>query len=361
MIYFFFGTTAEYIKLIPVISKVKKSGIGFKVVLSGQTSIDMAEFKKISGLSKPNFEFEEKNSRSSSLFFAIWAIRTFVKSLFWGLSEFRFRKSNVMIIQGDTVSALIGSILGRVFLMRVVHVEAGLRTKNLMEPFPEEINRRIISLVTNYHFCQNKDAMGNLKNVPASRKFNTLYNTSIESLEMAISLKGGDIGAKKHGKYFIFILHRQEHLYLRKRETVKLIEEVMKFSNKGIKCYFLIHDVTKEFLVNTGLYQKIEKSKYMIPMGRMKYLDFVHFFNRSQFAITDGGGNHTEAHYLGKPCVILKRESEQTEGVGENILVTEDLKKVKKFIKEYKLHNRKKLKIKKWPSEVIMGEIKKIV
>lgn len=360
MIYFFFGTTAEYIKLIPVISKVKSFGIDFKIVLSGQTSIDMAEFKKISGVSKPSFEFEEKNSRSSSVFFAIWAIRTFFKSLVWGISEFKFKKRNIMIVQGDTVSALIGSLLGRIFMMKVVHIEAGLRTKNLIEPFPEEINRRIISLVANYHFCQNKDAIKNLKNVPRERKFNTLFNTSVESLEMALSLKSKAIQSK-HGKYFIFILHRQEHLYLRKKETVKLIEEVMKFSSKGIKCYFLIHDVTREFLVKSGLYQQIERSKYMIPMDRMKYLDFVHFFDKSQFVVTDGGGNHTEAHYLGKPCIILKRESEQSEGVGENILVTEDLKKVKKFIMEYKLHMRKKIKIKKWPSEIILNEIQKIL
>lgn len=361
MVYFFFGTTAEYIKLIPVISKMRKNRVDFKIVLSGQTSIDLKEFKKISGISSADYIFEEKNSRSSSLFFAIWAARTLLKSLSWGIKELRWDKRNIFIVQGDTVSALIGSILGRVFFSRVVHIEAGLRTKNLMEPFPEEINRRIISLIANYHFCQNENALDNLKNVSSENKFNTYFNTSVESLQMALSSrKETNSSIKPKEKYFIFILHRQEHLYLRKNETVKLIQEVMNFSNEGVKCYFLIHDVTKGFLNQSGLYEKIKKSKNMVPLERMKYLDFVNFFEGSQFVITDGGGNHTEAHYLGKPCVILKREAEQSEGVGENILVTEDLKKVKRFIKNYTSYKRKKIVVKKWPSEIILGEIKKL-
>ena len=357
MVYLFLGTTAEYIKLIPVLIQLKARKIPYRLILSGQTDFSLDEFKAVAGLQKSYHTFVAKSTRSSSSLFAIWALKTLVQSILWGWKELRGQRGprDTMIVQGDTVSALIGSLLARFYGLRLVHVEAGLRTYNLLEPFPEEICRTVISLLAHIHFCPTQKSVRNLHAYPG-RKINMKFNTSIESLHLALTKTKADLKLPTKKKYFIFIVHRQEHLYLRKDETAKLLNTV--FANTGnIVCYFLIHDVTGQYLENMGLTSTLADNPKVFPIPRMPFLKFVHLLNEAEYLITDGGGNHTECYYLGKPCLILRKKSEQTEGVGENIIVSENRRVLSNFMKNYKKYKRSKIKVNTWPSQVIMENI----
>lgn len=355
MTYLFLGTTAEYIKLIPVILALKKKKKKYRIILSGQTKLQLSEFEKITGPQHSFHTFNAKGTRSSSLLFAVWSLRTLWQSFLWGRTEFlkKQNRGSTLIVQGDTVSAFIGAFVGRLYGLRIVHIEAGLRTFNLLDPFPEEICRTFISFFTSLHFTPTKNALKNLKRYPG-KKVTTFYNTSVEALELALKKQSQK---KTTSKYFLFILHRQEHLYLRKAETQKLIETVFSNATKQVKCLFLVHDVTSSYLKSIGMDEQLHTYKNVEPVARQPFLKFVELLNNAEYLITDGGGNHTECYYLGKPCLILRKKSEQTEGVGENIVVGESLSLVSRFMKNYKKYKRDKLTIAEWPSAIIMNTI----
>src|SRR3989344_4551945 len=256
-LYIYFGTAAEYIKLIPVIRRLREDKIPYRIVLSGQTDVVLSEFTSLVGEQKAYKTFEGKSRKSSAFGFALWTTKTMVKSLIWGMNELKDRNS-VLLVQGDTVTALIGAITAKIYSVKLLHVEAGLRTNNLLEPFPEEISRTLIGYLADYNFCPNREVFKNIGN-KGSKKISTGYNTSVESMSLALKLRRRPKGIKiKSGqKYFIFIVHRQEHLYIKKQETKLLIEHVISNSSTKLKCVFIIHDVTKKFLIDTGLWERL--------------------------------------------------------------------------------------------------------
>lgn len=359
-VYLFFGTTAEYIKLLPVIKGLQKKNIKYRLVLSGQTTVSINSFQQLVGTQTAYKNFDLKLKKPSAFGFGIWSIRTFFSSILWGFSEFR-KKGNqhsLVIVQGDTVSALIGGILSKIYGQRLFHVEAGLRTHTLFEPFPEEICRTVIGYLADVHFCPTKSSFSNL---PRGKKLSTNINTSMESLSMVLNEKNIQVTHKLPKKFFLFIVHRQEHLFVRKEETKKLMMYIFEQASKNLPCVFLVHDVTKAYLEHEGLLSKLKSMPNVHMTQTLGYLEFVKTLSDAEYIITDGGGNHTECYYLGKPCLIFRRKSEQTEGVGKNVVISEDNPKIiLNFMKNYKKYRRAGLKVKQWPSEIIMKEILKL-
>lgn len=359
-VYFFFGTTAEYIKLLPVIKELKKQKFKYRLVLSGQTTVSINSFKELVGTQAAYKNFDLKLKKPSAVGFGIWSIRTLFSSLVWGFYEFRKKtnRQSLVIVQGDTVSALIGAILAKLYGQRLFHIEAGLRTHTLFEPFPEEISRTLIGYLADVHFCPNKSVFSNL---PKGKKISTKINTSMESLSLVLKEKNIKLTQKLPEKYFLFIVHRQEHLFMRKDETKKLMMFIFNQTTKKLPCVFLVHDVTRAYLEHVGLLSELKQMPYVHMRQTLSYLEFVKTLNDAEYIITDGGGNHTECYYLGKPCLIFRRKSEQKEGIGKNIVISEDNPKIiLHFMKHYKKYRRAGLLVKQWPSEIIMKEILKL-
>lgn len=360
IVYIFLGTTAELIKLIPVIKELKKRKATYRLVLSGQTDVNFKEFEKLIGKQKIYYSFKPKGNILSPLYFAFWALRTLVFGILWAIKELRANsKNNVsFLVQGDTVTALIGAIISKFVGLKLAHVEAGLRTHNLFEPFPEEICRTLISYFADIHFCPNRDAFKNIKK-SKGKKVSTKYNTSVESLSLALKIgKSGNLPINKKQKYFIFIVHRQEHIFFKKDIIKKLIENVISHANKDLKCLFVVHDVTKAYLKEVGLWNKIKNNSDVVYVSRLSFIDYVIVLKNSEFIITDGGGNQTEAHFLGKPCLIFRKYTEQDEGLDENIVICkEKISTIGKFIRFYRNYRCPKKKAKKWPSEIIVDSL----
>ncbi|RPI80779.1 MAG: hypothetical protein EHM34_09565, partial [Nitrosopumilales archaeon] len=180
-IYIFIGTTAELIKLTPVIHELNRRKIKFTIIASGQNDIHFEEFQPALGNLDITYAVTPKSTQSSVPRFVIWSIRTFF-SLLIGM-RFGFRglnKSNsYFIVHGDTVSSLMGSLVASIYGLQLVHVESGLRSFNFFEPFPEEICRYIVSRLANVHFCPNSWCMDNIASL-AGEKINTQQNTLIE-------------------------------------------------------------------------------------------------------------------------------------------------------------------------------------
>ena len=356
---FYTGTSAELIKLIPVIREFQNSKIKYQLYSSGQTDLKQNELKDLLEVKISKKILGKPQNKTSVKVFGIWFINAFFETLkeFKKLSKYTF-----IIVHGDTASSLVGSICAKLCGLKIIHVESGLRSFNFFQPFPEEISRYVVSKFADIHFCPNEWSVNNLSNYQGE-KVNTENNTSLESLIAGLKLgKTTKIISDLKEPFFLLIIHRQENILFKKDVSKKIIYTIHKFAKKNLKCVFVMHKLTENFLKEEGLYSHIINNPNIILLPRTPYLEFINTIKRAEFLLTDGGSNQEESYYLGKPTLILRNFTERTEGLGQNILLMkENFSTLKYFLKNYQKFKRTEIdKPKKLPSEIIIDKIKEL-
>jgi len=358
--YFFIGTNAELIKISPVVREMKKRSLNYKIISSNQSKLRLKDVKKILNLTRIDYTFRLKPlkfPKNIYLRFVVWVGKIILNFIIYFNKEFGKERDNIVfIVQGDTVTTFMGSLVAKICGVKLAHIEAGLRSFNFVEPFPEELCRYIVSSLADVHFCPGYWAVNNLKS-KRGVKVNTFFNTLVESTFSVLNKrKIGKVGEVKNKKYFVLVLHRQEHTLFNRGFTKKLIKLFAKASNKNLKCVFILHHLTKDFLKNeTNLFLSLKKDPNIILKDRLDYPSFVNLIARSEFLATDGGSNQEEAFYLGIPCILLRGHTERMEGLGKNVLLSRNNPKIiMDFIKDYKKYKRKTVKVKKLPSKIIV-------
>src|SRR5258708_1482394 len=275
-IYFFIGTTTELIKLSPIIGELEKRKINFKIITSGQTKVNFNELFSIIKKQKADIALGDKIDRSSVTKFSLWSITALFKGLSLG-EEFKGldSKNSYFLVHGDPVSSLIGAIVAKFYGLKLVHIESGLRSFNFFEPFPEEICRVIISKMADIHFCPNEWSINNLMS-EKGEKVNTFQNTLIESYWKIASKKKLYEKELKLGnkKYFVLIMHRQEHVIFGKNNSEKLIKFILDSSDKKMTCVFITHAITSNFLESVKFDLGSHKKRVKL-VSRLHYPEFV--------------------------------------------------------------------------------------
>lgn len=359
-LYFFIGTEAELIKVFPVIIKCQEKGKICHIIASGQNDLKKS---RILDFVKLNGKFVELSSeesiKKSAAGLLAWFIRTKKNARRIILQSFmpEVLTGMPMIVHGDTVSTLMGAMLGRKLRMKVCHVEAGLRSHNLFSPFPEEIDRLLTSRLADIHFAPGMEPCSNLKRAKG-QVVNTEYNTILDSLtiskEMPVLTEGLD--TILHTDYFVFVMHRQENLL--NREFVKqVVRHINKVAEKR-KCVLILHKITENALMQMGLFEKLKNNPDFILLPRVDYFDFMKLLSNARFVITDGGSNQEELHYMGKPCLIMRKTTERSEGLESNaVLYQGRVEMIERFAKEYENYVSESLVGAYSPSEIICENI----
>lgn len=364
-IYFFIGTTAELIKLAPVIRELKKRKVNFKVIASNQNVLYFDELKPLLGKQNVYYKIVSKPikfPKNVYLRFLIWIIKSLINSFLYFKNEFRDieKRRTFLIVHGDTVSSLIGAIAAKLAGIRLVHIESGLRSFNFLEPFPEEFCRFIVSKLADVHFCPNSWAVNNLKNNNGV-KVNTQQNTLIESLTVMLKtnnkLEHVKIFPKK---FFLLVLHRQEHILFKKNLTKFYLKQLTEYANEDLICILVLHKLTERFIKRQGLLSKLRKNKNIILVPRLPYDEFMHLMQKAEFIATDGGSNQEEAYYMGKPCLILRNRTERIEGLDKNaVLGRGDEHIIRSFLKNYRKYVKRPIKVSVLPSKIIVDYLMK--
>jgi UDP-N-acetylglucosamine 2-epimerase (non-hydrolysing) len=262
--------------------------------------------------------------------------------------------SNIVVVQGDTISTLIGAIYTKLNRKKLIHVEAGIRSKNLMHPFPEEITRKFVSKLTNWHFVPSIKELMNLKSEGVMEKtiVETYFNTAIDNLK---NLQHKGVSEK----LVIVSLHRTELLYNKHllRETFHEIFMI----DKKFKILIITDKKTKYFM---------EKAKIVIPedVNLLLPLDhekFINKVNHCEFIITDSGGLVQEVEFLGIPTLVHRKviESKSHDKHDNENLVLSNLDPIilRDFIHNYEIYRRDKKHINISPSEIIAKRLLKIL
>lgn len=356
-VYFFIGTTAELIKLIPIIKELNRRKISFKLITSGQVTINFSEFTGFTKNIKSDITFRQKRGDKSSVaFFVIWAIQTFFTALASLKKEFHgLNKNNsYFIIHGDTVSSTIGAIIAKFYGLKLVHIESGYLSFNLFEPFPEEICRSINIRLADILFSPTDWAKNNIKNLRA-KKVSTGQNTMIETFWWAMKQKLISKEVTKYKKYFILIMHRQEHVLFRKDWSKKILQFIINNAKKDLTCLLVGYPLTVEIIKSLNL--NLKSSKIMV-IPPLPYRDFIKLMDRSEFIASDGCTNQQETFYMGKPFLSLRDLLDQSEGVGKNlVLCKSDFKMMKEFLTNYKKYKTKKVHFSTRPSKIVVDTL----
>jgi UDP-N-acetylglucosamine 2-epimerase (non-hydrolysing) len=363
-LYFFVGTTAELIKLFPVMKELNHRKIPFKVIASGQNNLEGSSLFTLAGVEGADITLHQVGIKQSALGLLGWFFRTLrhsykvLKPEFAGIDA----RNSFIIVHGDTVSTVMGALIARHFKMKVAHIEAGLRSFNYLNPFPEEIDRVIVSRYATISFCPNQWAVDNLKG-KSHKIVNTLQNTLVDSLAIATKEKA-ELSVTREilglSRYFVFVLHRQENLYNEKLVKL-LLDSVVKLAEQT-DCVFILHEPTKVALEKYGILAKLQKNKHMKLVPRLPYVDFMKVLDKSEFIITDGGSNQEESYYMGKPCLVLRRKTERIEGLGENVCLSMlDEATIRSFIDNPAAFARKPIVPAERPSAIIADHLSQAI
>ncbi len=362
-LFFFLGTEAELIKIFPVIMEAKKRNLCYYIVSSGQNDIANSKILSTINCGSVNLELSsEKSIKKSAIGLLTWWIKTYnsaLKQFYRAFPNIDFTNSK-MIVHGDTVSTYMGALIGKKLGMTVCHIEAGLRSHNLLSPFPEEIDRLLTSRIARMHFAPGDEPSNNLKKAKG-KVINTVQNTLIDSLDYSNSIPVEDekIKAIINTDYFVFVMHRQENL-VNKSFMTEVVKEVTKAARTK-KCVILLHKITENAFIKFGLIDELKKNENIEMLPRVDYFDFMKLLQNSAFVITDGGSNQEELFYMNKPCLILRKTTERSEGLGINArLFNGDASDIDNFIKE--IDDKKYIGgviNKKNPSKVIVDTLMK--
>jgi len=236
-------------------------------------------------------------------------------------------KPDMVLVQGDTTTAMAGALSAFYRKITVVHVEAGLRSFDRYEPFPEEINRRMIGQIAGYHFCPTNKALKNLKKESLAGEKYVVGNTVIDALVLAQKIMAEKEHLYKtrfsfvqaHKRYLLVTIHRRENFGEPLESIGKALEDIMT-AYPDTEVIIPVHPNpnVKSFIEN-----KFREHKQVHLLSPLPYDDLIWIMSKCFFVLTDSGGIQEEAPSLGKPVLVVRNVTERMEGIeaGTAVLV----------------------------------------
>jgi|TARA_R110002020_G_scaffold72542_7_gene186670 UDP-N-acetylglucosamine 2-epimerase (non-hydrolysing) len=280
MILICYGTRPEYLKVKPLIDQFS-GAIPFKTLFTGQHR-DLVD-------ARADYEIEIKQGRNR--------LDSIVSSI---MNCVEYEKEGItdVLVQGDTTSAFAVALTAFHNNLSVIHLEAGLRTYNLKHPYPEEANRQMISRIANIHLCPTEDSRNSLVSESVFGQVEVVGNTVLDNLK--------NIKVSNEKKVLV-TMHRNENQ--------KIMEEWFEnINNLAVK----YHDY--EFLLpihpNPSVKRHSNILKNVKVVEPMEHKDLIDYLSRCSYVITDSGGIQEESSFLGKPCLVCRKETERSEGLG---------------------------------------------
>src|SRR3989344_4999829 len=313
------GTKAEFIKCMPIMLQLQAKKKDYWFIHTGQHSLGKAceDFH----LKMPDFILSKEPERSTKFWSKINKL-----SLFWFLKMIlkikkiiRKLKPRYVIYHGDTMSTAAASIASSKLLnskksWKNVHLEAGLRSESLFEPFPEEISRQISDRFSDILLAVSDLSENNLKR-EGRKRIVKVGNTIVDASILAYNLSKKKRMKKQKGEYALINIHRHENINNKKR--LKAIIKILRAIK--IKAIWPIHANTAHFLEKYGLVNEVKSMKNIELRSLIDYSDFIFMIANSKYIITDGGSIQEESLVFKKPCIILRKRTERQEGLSTGI------------------------------------------
>lgn len=305
-----YGTRPEAIKMAPVISALQADSRFTSIVVStGQHREMLDQVNRRFGI-EPDYDLGLMSPGQS--------LNAFVSRTVAGLDPVLEQEDpDVLLVHGDTSTALAAAIAGFHREAHVVHVEAGLRTNDLASPFPEEANRRLISQISSLHLAPTSGAMENLrKENVRSRDIvvtgNTVIDSLIASTEWNVVFENPELQAVVDSSQRVILVttHRRENL----GSMGDFAKAIATLAENYPDSYFVL-PLHLNPSVRGRILPRLSSLPNVLVTEPLPYDQFTALMNRSYLVLTDSGGVQEEAPSLGKPVFVLRDKTERPEAV----------------------------------------------
>ena len=307
-----FGTRPEAIKMCPLINELKtRKTLDTVVCVTGQHR-EMLDMVLKTFNVKPNYDLSIMKE-DQTLFDVTISILEKMKMIF---AE---AKPDIVLVHGDTSTTFAASLAAFYLQIPIGHVEAGLRTYNIMSPYPEEFNRQAVSIMAKYNFAPTNVSKNNL--IREGKKRESIYvtgNTVIDAFKTTVrkDYKHELLDWASDSHLIMITAHRRENLGEPMENMFRAIKRVMD-ENQNVKAIYPIHMNPKVREIANRILVGNNRIKLIEPLD---VIDFHNFLSKSYFIITDSGGIQEEAPSLGKPVLVMRDTTERPEGVSAGTL-----------------------------------------
>lgn len=307
-----FGTRPDAIKMSPVVLELQRfpDKVEVIVAVTGQHREMLHQVLDVFQI-KPRYDLDIMKTKQTLAEITMRALD--------GLERVILKECpDIVLAQGDTTTTFVAALAAFYNKVAIGHVEAGLRTDNKYDPFPEEINRRLTSVLADLHFAPTPAARENLlaEGVPDNKIFVT-GNTVIDAL-LSVAERPWEFDdptlsrLDKDGHRIILVTaHRRENW----GEPMQRICSAIKNIVEAFPDTVVVFAVHKNPIVREIVFPALQDVERVYLIEPPDYVPFVHLLKRAHLILTDSGGVQEEAPSLGKPVLVMRRTTERPEGV----------------------------------------------
>lgn len=302
-----FGTRPEAIKMCPIIKELQKQNtIEYRVCLTGQHKEMIEPIMRAFDVTEDfNLRIMKENQN----------LTTITSDVLTKLDSILENElPDLVLVHGDTTSALAAGMAAFYRRIPVGHVEAGLRTYDMDSPYPEEFNRQAIDLITNFYFAPTNWAKDNLiKEGKDSKKIFLTGNTAIDALGFTINKSFMDDNLKwaSGSKLILLTAHRRENIGEPMHNIFSAVKKLVE-TNPDVKVIYPIHKNPAVRAIAKVYFEGNERIRLIEPLDVM---EFHNYLKHAYLIMTDSGGIQEEAPSLGKPVLVLRDTTERPEGI----------------------------------------------
>jgi len=330
------GARPNFIKIAPIIKAIEKKqnkgvAISFRLVHTGQhydKNLSDTFFEELN-IPKPNSNLEVKSGSQAEQTGAIMI--AFER-------ELQQNPCDLVLVVGDVNSTMACAIVAKKQNIKVVHVEAGIRSGDMT--MPEEINRIVTDSITDYFFTTSETASENLLKYGVEKSNihfvgNVMIDTLYQNLDRITAPVFWKEFALETEDYIVMTLHRPSNVD-EEKSLINLLEGIDKMAGDK-KVIFPIHPRTKAILGETNL--DLKNILFVEPQG---YLNFMYLIKNSFAVITDSGGISEETTVLGIPCFTMRNNTErpETQSIGTNTLVGTSIENLEKLYSTFLINGK---------------------
>jgi len=306
-----FGTRPEAVKMAPVVRRLAETpGVESRICVTAQHREMLDQVLKLFSI-HPDHDLNVMEPDQ--------ALGPLTASLLDALEPVvEADRPDWILVQGDTSTVLAASLLAYFHHIRLGHVEAGLRTGDKWQPFPEEIHRRIAGVVADLHFAATEWAKGNLlREGVAENTIAVTGNPVIDALHeirrMPYDMSRGPLaGIDWNRRVLLVTVHRREHFGARLEGIFGALAELARRRAGEVELVYPVH-------LNPNVRDPAHKILHGVPnvhlLEPLDYLPMVHALQRAYLVLTDSGGIQEEAPALGTPVLVLRDMTERPEAV----------------------------------------------
>ncbi len=353
MIHVFLGTKAQYIKTAPLLRLMDERATPYRLIDSGQHAALSAGLRRELGVRAPDHVMGGDKDIDTVAQAVRWSAGLGMRLV----SADRLRREvfgghgGICVVHGDTPSTLLSALMAKRAGLRTAHLEAGLRSRRLLHPFPEELIRLAVMRASDLLFAPDEQAVLNLRELVLRGEIIAAgANTVVEALRHSLGEPPGPGSGP-----VVVTMHRVENLKSAKRtdQLVALVAEIA--ASRPV--VFVAHGPTADTFRRRGVDRRLAQAgvdvRPLAPHGQ-----FTRMLAAAPLVISDGGSIQEECALLGVPTLVWRLRTERGDGLGANVVLSQyDDATVRAFLADPEAYRRTPLRSRTTPSQQILDAL----